>query len=62
LAFEAAKYRLNTKGKHRGYSEKIDVEHGVGRSILELVHEIATVPADLNEMAHADDRPPAATP
>ena len=32
------------------------------KALLELVHEIVTVPADLNEMAHADDRPPAATP
>jgi hypothetical protein len=61
LAFEAAKYRLNTKGRHRGYGEKLDIKaEGV---TLEFIDEIVNVPpAELNEMAHADDRPPAATP
>jgi hypothetical protein len=56
LALDAAKFRLNTKGRHRGYSEKVDVEHGVGKSILELVHEIVTVPADVNGTPNDDNR------
>ena len=61
IAFNAAKYRLNTKGRHRGYGEKLDIKaEGV---TLEFIDEIVNVPpAELNEMAHADDRPPAATP
>ena len=60
IALDAAKYRLNTKGRYRGYGEKLDVRAEGVR--LEFIEEIVTVPADLNEMAHADDRPPAATP
>jgi len=57
IALDAAKYRLNTKGRHRGYGEKLDVKaEGVTLEFIEEivnvppVHQIVTVPADLNEM------------
>jgi hypothetical protein len=61
IAFDAAKYRLNTKGRDRGYGDKLDVRaEGV---TLEFVEEIVNVPPiSTNEIAHADDRLPAATP
>jgi hypothetical protein len=56
IALDAAKYRLNTKGRHRGYGEKLDVRaEGV---TLEFIEEIVNVPpASTQEASSASDPP-----
>lgn len=39
-------YRLSTKGKKRGFTQKTEHEHS-GSTVLEMVHEIVTTRADL---------------
>lgn len=41
LAFEAARFRLITKGKHRGYTEKTEVEHSgsIGGGLEDMTNE-----------------------
>jgi hypothetical protein len=57
LAFEAAKYRLNTKGRHRGYGEKLDVRaEGV---TLEFIEEIVDVPPNSPQAEAPAQDPPA---
>ena len=58
LAFEAAKYHLNTKGRDRGYGNKLGVKaEGVS---LEFIEEIVDVPpASTQQAEDSAPRPPA---
>jgi hypothetical protein len=48
LAMQAAMYRLNTKGKHRGYAQKVEVEQ-LERVQLQTVVEIVDAPDTSND-------------
>jgi hypothetical protein len=58
IALDAAKYRLNTKGRHRGYGEKLDVSAEGVR--LEFIEEIVDVlPVSTHEANGSASHPPA---